>query len=141
MSNEMDSVNRAGLFGIQSLFFYEYDLPCAHLSKNSAHQAITLNEMEAEWHYQMARVLTHWQRACGNYFECSQQEIYESEMAVKLGDKDHHKLHLVQVYSRMMKNFKKNQEAKAQIMNEACKLLTLVETIYLQIIFYKTYLF
>lgn len=126
MPYKMNNVNKAGLFGIKSLFFYEYGLPCAHLSKESALEAISLNETEAEWRYLMARVLTHWQRSCGNYYECSQKEIYECEMAVKLGDKDHHKLHLVQIYYRMSRNIKRNEETVEQIRKESCKLLKLV---------------
>ncbi|XP_026813262.1 uncharacterized protein LOC113553894 [Rhopalosiphum maidis] len=123
MPNNMNNINKAGLFGIQTLFFYEYGLPCAQIAKDSALKALSLNETEAEWYFLMARVLTHWQRTCGNYFECSEQEIKASEMAVKLGNKDHHKLHLIHIYYRMSKNMNKNKNAKNQILEEALKLL------------------
>ncbi|XP_025203134.1 uncharacterized protein LOC112600180 [Melanaphis sacchari] len=123
MPNNMNNANKAGLFGVQTLFFYEYGLPCAQIAKDSALKAVSLNETEAEWYFLMARVLTHWQRTCGNYFECSEQEIKASEMAVKLGNKDHHKLHLIHIYYRMSKNMNKNKNAKNQLLEEALKLL------------------
>ncbi|KAE9544722.1 hypothetical protein AGLY_000264 [Aphis glycines] len=123
MPNNMNNANKAGLFGIQSLFFYEYGLPCAQIAKDSALKALSLNENEAEWYFLMARVLTYWQRTCGNYFECSEQEIKASEMAVKIGNKDHHKLHLIHIYHRMSKNMNKNKNAKNEILEKALKLL------------------
>jgi len=132
MPNNMNNANKAGLFGIQSLFFYEYGLPCAQIAKDSALKALSLNENEAEWYFLMARVLTYWQRTCGNYFECSEQEIKASEMAVKIGNKDHHKLHLIHIYHRMSKNMNKNKNAKNEILEKALKLLMLVLKIYLK---------
>lgn len=126
MPNNMNNINKAGLFGVQTLFFYEYGLPCAHIAKDNALKAISLNNAEAEWYFLMARVLTHWQRTCGNYFECSEQEIHASEMAVQLGKKNHHKLHLIHIYHRMSKNMKQNAENKAQILETGLKLLKLV---------------
>ncbi|KAF0762900.1 Uncharacterized protein FWK35_00020951 [Aphis craccivora] len=123
MPNNMNNANKAGLFGIQSLFFYEYGLPCAQIAKDSALKALSLNENEAEWYFLMARVLTYWQRTCGNYFECSEQEIKASEMAVKIGNKDHHKLHLIHIYHRMSKNMNNNKNAKNEILEKALKLL------------------
>jgi len=122
----MNNVNKAGLFGVQTLFFYEYGLSCAQIAKDSALKAISLNGTESEWYFLLAKVLTYWQRTCGNYFECSEQEIKASETAVKLGNKDHHKLHLVHIYHRMSKNINKNINVKNQILEEALKLLMLV---------------
>lgn len=123
MPNNMNNANKAGLFGIQTLFFYEYGLSCAQIAKDSALKALSLNKTEAEWYFLMAKVLTNWQRTCGNYFECSEQEITASEMAVKLGNKDHHKLHLIQIYNRMTKNMNININAKNKILEEALRLL------------------
>ncbi|XP_060877932.1 uncharacterized protein LOC132950465 [Metopolophium dirhodum] len=123
MPNNMNNANKAGLFGIQTLFFYEYGLSCAQIAKDCALKALSLNGTEAEWYFLMAKVLTNWQRTCGNYFECSEQEITASEMAVKLGNKDHHKLHLIHIYHRMSKNMNKNINAKNKILDEALRLL------------------
>lgn len=123
----MNNVNKAAIFGVQSLFFYEYGLSCAHISKDAAHKAISLNAKEAEWHYLMARVLTYWQRTCGNYFECSEQELISAKMAVDLSNKDHHKLHLVHIYHRMSKSLKKNEELKSKILDKGLKLIKLVK--------------
>jgi len=123
MPNNMNNANKAGLFGVQTLFFYEYGLSCAQIAKDCALKALSLNGTEAEWYFLMAKVLTNWQRTCGNYFECSEQEITASEMAVKLGNKDHHKLHLIHIYHRMSKNMNKNINAKNKILEEALRLL------------------
>uniref|UniRef100_A0A2S2PXU8 Uncharacterized protein n=1 Tax=Sipha flava TaxID=143950 RepID=A0A2S2PXU8_9HEMI len=123
MPINMNNANKAGLYGVQTLFFYEYDLPYAHIAKNSALKAIELNNSEPEWHFLLARVLTYWQRTCGNYFECSEQEINASERAVKLGDKPQHKLHLIHIYHRMSKNMKKNINAKNEILDAGLQLL------------------
>lgn len=126
MPHNMNNTNKAGLFGIQTLFFYEYGLSFAQIAKDSALKALSLNGTEAEWYFLMAKVLTNWQRTCGNYFECSEQEIKASEMAVKLGNKDHHKLHLVHIYQRMSKNMNKNKKAQNEIQEESLKLIMLV---------------
>lgn len=127
MPNNMNNVNRSALYGIQSVYFYEYGLPYAHISKDSAFKAISLNEAEAEWHFVMAKVLTNWQRTCGNYFECSEQEIHASETAVHLAKKDHHKLHLAHIYHRMSRNMKNSVTIKNQIMELGLQLVKLVK--------------
>lgn len=123
MPTNMNNANKAGLSGVKTLFFYEYGLTCAYIAKDSALKAISLNKTEAEWHFLLAKVLTHWQRTCGNYFECSEQEIQASKMAVKYGNNDHHKLHLVHVYHRLSKNMNNNKNAKAHVLKEALNLL------------------
>lgn len=130
MPTSMNNVNKAAIFGVQSLFFYEYGLPCVHISKDAANKAISLNKKEAEWHYLMARVFTYWQRTCGNYFECSEQEIKSAEMAVHLSNKDHHKLHLVHIYHRMSKSLKKNDKLKIRILDTGLILIKLVKNCY-----------
>lgn len=119
----MNKVNKAAIYGVQSLFFYEYDLPCAQIAKESAINAISLNENEAEWYYLLAKTITHWQRTCGNYFEVSEQEIQAAEMAVKLGKNDIYKLHLVHVYNRMIKHIRTNEETKNAIFTRGLELL------------------
>jgi len=126
MPNNMNNVNKAGLHGIQTVFFYEYGLPYAHISKECVLKAISLNETEAEWFYLMAKVLTNWQRSCGNFFECSEQEIHAAEKAVNLGNKDHHKLHLVHIYHRMSRNMVKDVHSRNQILNTGLALVKLV---------------
>lgn len=128
MPNQMDQINRAGLYGIQSLFFYEYDIPYAQTAKDCALKAITLNENEAEWHYLLARVLTYWQRVCGNLNECCKQEISAAEKAVELSNNDNYKLHLVHIYQRMSRNpyICNNIDMKNKILNTGFKLLKLV---------------
>jgi len=127
MPNNMNNVNKSGLYGIQSVYFYEYGLPYAHISKDSALKAISLNEVEAEWYFLMAKVLTNWQRTCGNYFECSEQEIQASEMAVNLANKNHHKLHLAHIYHRMSRNMRNNGTIQNQIMDSGFQLVKLVK--------------
>lgn len=128
MPNEMNQINRAGLYGIQTLFFYEYDLPYAQTAKDCALKAIALNENEAEWHYLLAKVLTHWQRICGNLYECSKQEISAAEKAVELCNNDDYKLHLVHIYQRMSRNSYvfKNADMRDNILSAGFKLLKLV---------------
>ncbi|VVC25425.1 Tetratricopeptide-like helical domain [Cinara cedri] len=123
MLNNMNIVNKSGLFGVQTFFFYEYGLPCAHITKDCALKAISINEAEPEWYYLLARVLTHWQRVCGSSNECSEQEFEAAKMAVKLGNKDHHKLHLIHIYVRMSKNVRTNNNDKANYIKEGLKLL------------------
>lgn len=123
----MNNINKAGLYGIQTVFFYEYGLPYAHIAKDSALKAISLNDIEAEWYFLMARVLTNWQRTCGNFFECSEQEIHASEVAVNLGNKNHHKLHLAHIYHRMSRNMEKNVDVRNKILDAGLKLVTLVK--------------
>lgn len=122
----MNNANKAALYGIQTLFFYEYDLAYAHIAKNSALKAIELNSSEPEWYFLLARVLTYWQRTCGNHFECSEQEINASERAVKLGNKPQHKLHLIHIYHRMSRNMRTNFNAKNRILEAGLTLLKLV---------------
>ncbi|XP_050435571.1 uncharacterized protein LOC126842576 [Adelges cooleyi] len=121
--NDMDNVNKAALFGVQSVFFYEYGLPYVQISSDCALKAISLNESEAEWHYLMARVLTNYYRQRANQVFCSKREIEESEIAVHLGKKPHHKLHLVLVYQRMCRTVHVNPEARKAISKETFKLL------------------
>lgn len=122
----MNNVNKAGLCGVQSFFFYEYGLPCAHIAKDSALKAISLNVTEPEWYFLLARVLTHWQRVCGNYSEYSEQETEASEMAVKLGNKDHHKLHLVHIYIKISKNSRTSPSSKNHYADKAFQILKFV---------------
>lgn len=125
MPNEMNQVNKAGLYGVQTVFFYEYALPCAQIAKDCALRAISLNEYEAEWHFLLARVLTHWQRSCGNFYECSKQEFDAAEKAVKLGKNDVYKLHLVHIYQRMSRKFcvTTQVEMKDKILDKGLQLL------------------
>jgi len=125
MPNEMNQVNKAGLYGVQTVFFYEYALPCAQIAKDCALKAISLNKYEAEWHYLLARVLTHWQRSIGNFYECSKQEFDAAEKAVKLGKNDVYKLHLVHIYQRMSKNscVTTQVEMKNKILDQGLQLL------------------
>lgn len=99
----MDNVNKAALFGVQSIFFYEYGLPCIQISGDCALKAISLNDYEPEWHYLMSKVLTFYSRNIGSN-QYSLDEVGEAKTAVRLGNKPHHKLHLVHVYQRMSKN-------------------------------------
>jgi len=117
----MNNVNKAGLYGVQTLFFYAYGISCAQIAKDSALKAISLNEFESEWYFLLARVLTYWQRTCCNYAEYSEEEFKAAEMAVKLNSKDHHKLHLIHIYNRMSRNMNKNH-----IIGDPLKILMLV---------------
>lgn len=130
MPHNMNKVNKAALFGIQALFFYEYGLTFAHISKDCALKAISLNDTEAEWYFLLARVLTNWQRTCTNLFECSKEEFNAAEMAVNLGNKNHHKIHLALVYQRMRRNMSQNVEAKNKTLEVSFKLLKLVLKLY-----------
>lgn len=123
MPNDMNHVNKAGLYGVQILFFYEYGLPCAHIMKDSAFKALSLNKDEAEWHFLMSRVLTNWQRTFGNFFECSKEEINAAETAVNMSGKDHYKLHLVQIYYRMSRNMRRNIEVKNELLDTGLKII------------------
>jgi len=123
MPNQMNRCNKAGLYGAQTIFFYEYGLPYASIARDSGLKAISLNENEAEWHYLLARVLTYWQRTCGNYFECSEQEIQAAETAVRLGQKDNYKLHLAYIYHRLSKHHRSNTITKNTILDSGLKLI------------------
>lgn len=125
MPNKMNQVNKAGLYGVQTLFFYYNDLPYAQTARDCALKAISLNEHEAEWHYLLSAVLTHWHRTCCNLYECSKEEIDAAETAVKLGINDVHKLHLVHIYIRMSKNscVANHVEMKNRILDAGLQLL------------------
>lgn len=127
MPNEMNLVNKAGLYGVQAAFLYEYDLTYAQMAKVCALKAISLNEYEAEWHYLLSKVITHWKSLCGNFNEYSKQEIEAAKEAVKLGKNDVYKLHLVHVYQRLARNpCMAHAESKNRIFDEGLQLLKLV---------------
>jgi len=128
MPNKMNQVNKAGLYGIQTLFFYYGALPYVQIAKDCALKAISLNEHEAEWHYLLSAVLTHWHISSCNLYECSKLEIDAAEKAVKLGINDVHKLHLVHIYQRMSRNscVVTHAEMKNRILDTGLQLLKLV---------------
>lgn len=107
MPINMNNVNRAGLFGIQALFlYYEFGFLCVNKSKDNLLKAISLNGAEAEWYYLIAKILhdTSMNRSMHyNYIQCVKEEFEMSIRAVEIGNKVHHKLHLVDSYGRMSK--------------------------------------
>lgn len=122
----MNKVNKAAIFGMQALFFYEYGLTFATVSKDCALKAISLNRSEAEWYFLLGRILTNWQRTCNNLSECTEEEFDAAKIAVELGNKNHHKIHLALVYQRSSRSMRSNIEAKNKTLNAAFKLLKLV---------------
>lgn len=133
MPNNMNQVNKAGLYGVQTVFFYNYNLTCIQIAKDCALKAISLNENEAEWHYLLSRLLTYWHRSSLILYKCTEEEIDAAEKAVKLGKNDNYKLHLVYVYLTMSRNdsVTTNSKIKNQILDAGLQLLKLVLKIFI----------
>lgn len=118
----MNNANKAGLFGIQALFFYEYDNLCSQLSKDCILKAISLNEAEPEWYYLLARILRNWAKTRGGWTSC-EEEFQASKTAVEIGNKIQHKLHLFGVSLRMHKNNKIDEVSKNRYLDSGLKIL------------------
>lgn len=126
MPNNMNNVNKAGLFGIQALFFYEYDTLCCQISKNSATKAISINENEPEWFFLLARILRNWTKPKSHY-GCGEEEFQASKSAFDIGNKIQHKAHLSSVYLRMYKNKMITDDTRNQYIDTAMNLLKYVK--------------